>query len=294
MSSDHSGVFQVLGSFVKDWMRGVTAFGLSVFLSTPVKNYYRVKILNNLDHPTAIQRMRELVRLGGAGALWKGSTFSILGNFISTGSIFALKDFYNRWLFRRAIRDNKTMELSKYFGINFLSGALAGLTLGIFTIQTESRMAFSYKASSNAEASYFYKETVTTNEFWKLKLTAAVLTRAAYFGIYDTLAAPSMNRKTSFLTKLIYAEVAVLSSYLVGHPFERILQLLKMSKSGQVASEFMSLSYPMLANSIIRTEGFGGLLWRHLPHAYSSLTGAFCLAIYDCFKRYDHLDETNL
>lgn len=279
----------MIGDLLRDWMRGVVAVSVGHTLSTPIKSIYGIGMTHDINNRQSISTIRDIVGQRGVKSLWRGNLTAVLNGVTSTAVEFAVKDCFNKLMIRRLAREQKSVEMTTFAGINFLAGGLAGFARGLavapfFVGKYKSYSKFTVEKRNKDGVHRFSKESIKSNEFWKTKLTAVTLTRAMYFGIYDTLAAPSMNAQQPIIAKLIFAEISVIAANMAGHPFERMLHLLNMSKSGQVSKDFLSMSMPMLAYSIFKNEGLAGLLWRHLPHMYTTLPGALILVVYDKLK----------
>ena len=268
----------------------------SQFVCAPLRAFYGFKVMNGLNNKAARDMLAESVRLKGVRSLWRGNLMATLGGVTNTAVAFALNSMFNRYFVTREFRRSNKIEFWRFAGINLLSGGLAGLVKGLSIVpiggKFQSQWMIILEQRTRRSAQKTTQMGSVSSDFWRTKLTASILTRAMYFGVYETLAAPSMNTSQSVLAKLMIAELSVIIANLIGHPFERCLHLMNMSKSGQVSSEFLNMNLPMLAYSIAKNEGAAGLLWRHLPHLYTTVPGALCLVSYDLLHGF-HKNNAN-
>ena len=114
--------------------------------------------------------------------------------------------------------------------------------------------------------------------------------RAFYFGAYDAgkklyYGSEEEARKSSFLTRFLFAQFITTTSETLAYPLDTIRRRLMMT-SGQTATQRKYTGTIDCAQKILATEGVTGFFKGNLSNFWRSLGSSLVLVLYDEFQKY--------
>merc|ERR1711927_90670 len=279
-----------LMNFVIDFTLGGTAGAVSKTLTAPIE---RVKLVIQTQDANPKIRSGEVARYTGIGncfsrihseqgigAFWRGNGTNIIRYFPTQAFNLAFKDtikgFFPKY-------NNKT-DFWKFFGTQLASGGFAGaasLSIVYPLDYARTRLASDVGAGKKQFEGLMdcLKKTAAGpqgpiglyNGFGP-SVAGIVAYRGAQFGLNDTIMSFNPYAKD-------FGFVAVVSKFLVAHPFDTVRRRLQMESERPMADRMYKGTMDCGAK-ILKTEGFGGMYKGALANIFRGVGASLVLVLY--------------
>ncbi|KAF7458252.1 putative ADP/ATP transporter [Cryptosporidium felis] len=291
------------GNFLTDFAAG----GISATISkTAVAPIERVKLLLQTQdtNPDIIKGlipryagiwdcMRRVSKEQGFLSLWRGNTTNVIRYFPTQAFGFAFKD-----LIRNIMpRYDKEREFWKFFGVNMLSGGLAGAaSSGIVYPLDFARTRLATDIGRNGRKEFkgmvdcilkISKQSGIRSLYqgFFVSIQGIFVYRAAYFGLYDTTKEMFFrNKKENMFYKWLIAQSVTTSAGIICYPFDTIRRRMMMMAGKKGQDVLYKGAFDCLMK-IIKNEGAGALFKGSLSNVLRGTGGALVLILYDEIKK---------
>jgi len=287
-------------SFIKDFLVGGLSAGISRTITAPLE---RVKIL--LQNQRSIQVLgpgqhykgmidcySRILSEEGVIALWRGNWANIIRYFPNQGLNFAFKEKYKALTIGIFGKPNPKTEFWKFFGLNILSGGLAGSTSQFFIYPLDfarTRLASDlgrtladrqFKGMTDCIMKIGRSDGIQgLYRGFTFTVVCYFFYRAFYFGLYDT-AKGYLGKDPAIWIKFLVAQASVNVAALVAYPFDTLRRRMMM-QSGRQPHEVQFRGSWQTLTKVISQEGFLSLYAGGLANVYRGVGGALVMVLFD-------------
>lgn len=295
-------------NFIMDFMAGGTAGAVAKTATAPIE---RVKLIMQTQdanprirsgevprHTGIINCFTRVASEQGILSFWRGNFTNVIRYFPTQAFNFSFKDTIKA-IFPRY--DHQTQFL-KFFGINMLSGGLAGAgsLLIVYPLDYARTRLASDVGSGKRDFTGLLDCLVKT---WKsskgplalynglgVSIIGIFPYRAVYFGVNDTLAArnPLKNAKNyavSLASKFFVAQTAAISAGYTSYPFDTVRRRLQM-QSNKPRGEWVYNGTLDCFSKVYKDEGMAAFFKGAGANVLRTVGAALVLVLYGEFKEY--------
>lgn len=238
--------------------------------------------------------MRRVSKEQGVFSLWRGNTTNVIRYFPTQAFGFAFKDMIRSTM----PRYDKETDFWKFFGVNMLSGGLAGAASSgiVYPLDfARTRLATDIGKNGSKEFKGMFDCISKVSrqsgirslyQGFFVSIHGIFVYRAAYFGLYDTTKEMFFKnqKQENMLYKWIIAQAVTTSAGIICYPFDTIRRRMMMM-AGKKGQDVLYTGAFDCLKKIIRKEGVGALFKGSLSNVLRGTGGALVLILYDEIKK---------